>query len=207
MLGGLERESVRLSGDLQQRFQITFEIKEIHLFGAFRPILGLATAVEQTSQHGLLLHLPFGQLAEVQTGFKQAHTALLAIDVVDKRLHQAWPQAGAHHRQIGTEWVAQGNGCLIRIKLGSNVVADKTVSNHFTIATTHHHLTQLSQTDVAFTVGRQRSVHHHRARGQSVVAINAGQLFEEIFFNGNIEAIARCTHLPLALTFGSNAQA
>ncbi len=84
-------EGVQTAGSTQHGFHIGFKVIEIHLVLAVGPGFRQTQPGQHSGQHGFLLKV-FQLADKTQAAFKQAHTGLLAVQVVCQRLEQTRQQ-------------------------------------------------------------------------------------------------------------------
>ncbi len=195
MLTSNEAILLQGAGTRQQRFHITFHIEEVDISSRFCPTLSLTAAGRGKGQRRNLSQF-VAVRNKAQTGFKQTHTRLLTLEVVAHRLHQTSQQISTHHGHLSGDRVQQCNRCIGRIHGFLNLWINKAVSNGFLITTSHHLATQIAHWQTIFRQTRQRRCGGRNAYRQVFIAVNTGQLFNQIRLNGHIKTVAWRNHIP-----------
>ncbi len=135
-------------------------------------------------------------LGEHATELEQAHAAQLAGSVAAQRGDQAWQQRRAHHGQFGRQRVGQRHQAVAQLPLAQQCVVDEGEIDGFLLVTGD----QLAAHAQCIQLGFARHRHARgtaRQRGRDLlVTVDAGQLFDQVFFDGDVEAAARRGDLP-----------
>ncbi len=156
--------------ECEQRFDISLDVEEIHRFAGVRPAFRLAATCHHTCQHGFLLER--WQLTDkAQPCFEQAHTRLLAIEVVLQRLHQSRPKRGAHCRHICGNRVGQFQWFHARAEQLKELGVDEAVSDRFLITTSHQQTTQQRQLCARFRLRLRRETSLRVPHRQAIIAV------------------------------------
>src|SRR5690606_30804875 len=195
MLAWHETERIGSAGIAQQSFDIGLEVVEIDILAAVGPALRQAATGDDTSQHGLLLQA-FQLADKAQPALEQSHARLLTIEVVLQRLDQARPQRRAHGGHVGGDRVGQLQRLNARCKQLEQLVIDEAVGDRLLVATSYQQATQSRQFGTSFGLGLRRQAGLRVTYRQAVVAVEATQLFDQIHFQADVEAMARHTDQP-----------
>ena len=79
---------------------------------------------------------------------------------------------------------------------------NKAVGDDFLVALVVKQRFYTFQRQISFAVGAHNQPRLHRPIRNIVIPVNAGHLFDQVLFDGNIEAPARCNGLPLTVADG-----
>src|SRR5690606_37559213 len=200
-----EAERIGSAGRTQQRLDIGFQIVEVDTLTAVGPTFRQATASDHTGEHRLLLE--FVQLADKsQTAFEQANARLLTVEVVLQRLDQTRPQRRTHGGHVSGDRISQLQRLDTGIEQIEQLGSDEAVSDRFLIATGNQQATQRGQLGTGLSLGLRSQTRLRVAHRQTVVTVKTAQLFDQINFQADVEAVARHTDLPLACTLSGNTQ-
>ncbi len=194
----------QFTGKFQYSFQIAFQIVIINAVFTEIPVLFIAVAADSARQHQILTdtQVRLSVRHKAQTGFENAHAALLTVLVVDDGSQQAGQQRQAHRGHLAGYWAWQDQCFLARVDQLLHFRVNEAVGDHFLVTFVVQHGFHTLQREVGFTVGAHHQASLHRLIRNVVVAVNAGHLFHQIFFDLHIETPAWRNGCPLVLAFG-----
>ena len=201
-----ESERIQRTGKAQHRFHVSLDVEEVDDIATLCPAFRQTAAADDTGQHRLLLQA-FQLTDETQAAFEQADAILLTVQVVLKRLDQAWPQGRAHGRHVVRDRVGQQQRLDTRIEQLELFRIDEAVGDRFLVTTGDQQATQFRQVATGFSLGLRRQARLRVTNRQTVVAVQAGQLFDQVDFQADIEAMAWHFYAPLPCPVGRNGQA
>ncbi|MNF69555.1 hypothetical protein D3C84_514420 [compost metagenome] len=200
-----EGERIQCTGEAQHRFHVSLDVEEINRVATLRPTFRQPATANHAGQHRLLLQA-FELTDEAQTAFEQTHAILLTVEVVLQRFDQTWPQRRAHCRHVIGDRIGQQQRLDARVEQFELTRIDEAVSDRFLITTRHQQTAQLRQIAARFSLGLRCQACLRVTNRQTVVAVQAGQLFDQIDFQADVETMAWHFYAPLTFTVGSNAK-
>ncbi|CAI8840095.1 hypothetical protein EMIT043CA1_230055 [Pseudomonas brassicacearum] len=171
-----------------------------------RPAFRQAATTDDTGQHRLLFQA-FQLTDKTQAAFEQPHAILLAVQVVLERLDQAWPQGRAHGSHVVGNRIGQQQRLDTRIEQLELAWIDEAVGDRFLIPTGHQQAAQFRQVAASFSLGLWGQACLRVANRQAVVTVQAGQFFDQVDFQADIEAMAWHFDAPLPYPIGADVQA
>ncbi|CRM92056.1 hypothetical protein [Pseudomonas sp. 22 E 5] len=199
-------EGIQCAGEAQHRFNVSLDVKEVHSVAALCPAFRQTAATHHASQHRLLLQAV--QLTdETQAAFEHAYTILLTVQVMGQRLHQARPQRRTHGGHVVGDRVGQQQWLDAWAEQFELLRIDEAVGHRFLVTTSHQQATQLRQMRTRLGLGLRCQARLRITNRQAVVAVQTGQLFDQIDFQADIEAMAWHFDLPLPFPARRNAKA
>ncbi|MDT4829886.1 hypothetical protein FQZ97_633200 [compost metagenome] len=203
VFAGHEAEGVQVAGGAEDGFDVGLGVVEVHAVTAVGPAFRQARTAEHAGEHGLLLQA-FELANEAQATFEQAHAGLLAVEVVLQRADQARPQRRTHGGHVGGDGVGQHQRLHARVEQFEQLGIDEAVGDGFMVTTGDQQATQGRQLDGAFGASARGQAGLRVANRQAVVAVEAAQLFDQVHFQADVEAVARHVHAPLAGAVGGD---
>ncbi|MOA00057.1 hypothetical protein D3C78_1194010 [compost metagenome] len=195
MLARHETEGLWCAGITQQRFHIGFRVEEVDAVATIGPAFRLAAAAEDASEHGLLLET-FELADKTQATLEQTYARLLAVQVVLQRLDQARPQRRTHRSHVRGNRIGQQQRLDARVEQFEQPGIDEAVGDRFLVTTCHQQATKTRQFGLGLGLGVRSQARLRVAHRQTVVAVQASQLLDQVDFQGNIEAMTGHTDLP-----------
>ncbi len=135
---------------------------------------------------------------KTQTAFEQAHARLLTVQVVLYRFHQAGPQRGAHGGHVRGNRVSQHQRFNAWGEQGEQLRVNEAVGDRFLIAARHQQAAQGWQLGAGFGFRLRGQTRLRVTYRQTVVAVQATNLFDQINFKTDVETVTRHSDLPFA---------
>ena len=184
----------RRTGQGQHPLDRTLEVEEIQRSPGLAPLFGAGAADQDRGQTFALL----GRI----TGFKhaadleQTHAVLLPRLVSLQCFDQAGQQTGPHHRELHRQRVGERH----RIR-GQAPAIERFGSNKTEVQGLHEAIgnqagADFSPADLGFTGHAQGDFAARRVFGNGVVTVDAGDFLDQVFLDGDVEALARRGHRP-----------
>ncbi len=203
VLAGAEGEVAQGAGVAQQGFHVGLHVEEVDAVAAVGPAFWQAAAGDNAGDHRLLLQV--AELAdEAQAAFEQAHAVLLAVQVVLQCLDQARPQGRAHGGHVAGDGVGQQQRLYARAEQFEQFRINEAVGDGFLVAAGNQQAAQGRQVTAGFRLALGGQAGLRVANRQVVVAVQAGQLFDQVHFQADVEAVAWDVDGPLPFfSFGS----
>ena len=163
-----------------------------------------AVAADDAAQHQVLANSQrrLSVRHKAQAALKDAHAVLLAVLVIHHGVQQAGPQGEAHRRHLAGDRARQDQRLFARVQQLLNFRVDEAVGDHFLVAFIVKQRFYALEREVSFFMLTHDKASLHRLVGNAVIAVDAGNLFHQVFFNLHIEAPARGNGLPLVLSLG-----
>jgi len=201
-----ESERIQRTGKTQYRFHVSLDVEEVDGITTLRPTFRQTAAADDTGQHRLLLQA-FQLTDEAQTALEQTDAILLTVEVVLQRLDQTRPQRRTHGGHVIGNRVRQQQRLDTWIEQLELLWIDEAISDRFLITTGYQQTTQLRQIAPRFSLGLRCQTSLRVTNRQTVVTIQTCQLFDQIDFQADIEAMAWHFYAPLPCSLGGNLQA
>ena len=187
---GVGAELGRGVGQGQQGLDVGLEVVEVHFAVVGRPLLGGLAATGHGGDARGFQRRPGGEV-EHATQFEQPHARLLAGAVAAQRGHQAGQQRGAHDAEFAAQRVGQGYRAFLQLPGGQQVTVHEGVVDRFQVVAAGELAAQHGVGDAALRRRGQADLAGGRGGGNRVVAVDAGDLFDQVFFDGDVEAARR----------------
>ncbi|CRM95441.1 hypothetical protein [Pseudomonas sp. 22 E 5] len=201
-----EGECIQRTGKTQHRFHVSLDVEEVHGIAALRPAFRQTATADHASQHRFLFQAV--QLSyETQATFEHAHPILLTVQVMGKCFNQAWPQRRTHGCHVVGDRVGQQQWLDAWVEQLELLRIDEAVGHCFLITTGNQQATQLRQVRTRLGLWLWRQARLRITDRQAVVAVEAGQLFDEVDLQADIEAMAWYFNVPLPFPTRGNSQA
>ena len=164
----------------------------------------VAVATDNATQHHVLTDTQrsLSVRHKAQTGFKNTYAVLLSVLVVDHGRQQAGPQGQTHCRHFAGDWVWQNQRFFTRVNQLLNFRINEAIGNNFLIAFIVKHGFHTLQRQVSFFMAAHHQTCLYRLVRDAVIAVNAGDFFDQIFFNFHVEAPGWRNGLPFIVTHG-----
>ena len=130
----------------------------------------------------------FTLLLKSETAFKEAHTGLLTVDIVEGRAQQPHPKAGTHYRHILGDGIFQHQGRLIRINALLPDRIDETVGNGFLITPIHQCILDSIRIEPGFGHRAHVCLQGQWPTRQAIIPVHPANFLNQIGFQMDVEA-------------------
>src|SRR5215831_13918 len=195
----------------KQGFQIALDVEEIDSPLRYAPLLFESRAVGDRADSNRLPHPGDLELALAHVGVPQedsayledAHPRELSVEVGSDVCDEAADQGGTHHRELTRDRVAEPDRIRVRSEVSFPLGIDEGEVDDFQVVGGGELVAEIVQRAPPFGLRPHDRRRNGRTHRYPVEAAHAGNLFDQVFLDLDVEAVGRRRDDESGVTVGT----